>query len=102
MGVGAGSGEALGGACPRRRPDRAAGDLVATGALAEGASGAGAMQREAAPSEEFTCLETCAHQGGPGSRSGPRNWPQPRSEAGGLLCRLPHHFLRSSPDRSKC
>lgn len=38
----------------------------------------------------------------PAPGEGPRNWPWPRSEAGGLLCCLPHHSLRSSPDRSKC
>lgn len=38
----------------------------------------------------------------PAPREGPWNWPRPRSETRGLLCRLPYHFLRSSLDRSKC
>lgn len=73
MGVGAGSREAQGGACPRRRPGRAAVALAATGAPAGGASRAGAVQSEASPSEEFTCLETCSHQGGPRFRRGSMN-----------------------------
>lgn len=102
-GVGAGSPEPQGGPCPRRvrvalRWPRWPRERWRGG----GAALSDAAATVTAPGGSSPVGKPASTKVVPAPGEGPRNWPWPRSEAGGLLCCLPHHSLRSSPDRSKC